>query len=390
MKVLSTSWMMYRFQDEESPELRRDGGSIMIHDICEYIGRKVESYLYLGNECTHGFYDKNIQILDNSKYLPEKRSKDNIEEWQEALKKRFVEILKELKPDYVLVHGGIEFSTNCMNACIENQVPFSYVNHLMQSGNAGYKTNFKLQEWEKSVFNLEGIHVITVGNGMRDKLVLENPQLSSEQIISIPNGIPFVCNNKTNDTRSLNSSKKKRLLCVGSIQPRKNQSQLVKAFCALPKELQNKIEIGIIGNNRTNKEYFEELESEIHNHKLEKSIVYYGELPRDEMDKYYSNSDGLIMPSFSEGLSLVALEMLSYGRPVIMFRDNETAGDIRDNRVAVYAKEHTDEALAIAIEDWYNREWDEQYIKKYVSYYDMERVADDYIRYIKDAIKKEL
>ncbi len=92
------------------------------------------------------------------------------------------------------------------------------------------------------------------------------------------------------------------------------------------------------------------------------------------------------MPSLSEGLSLVATEMLSYGKPVIMFSDNETAGDINDPKVAVLAKDHSDQALADAIVEWYERDWDEKYIKEYSRYYSMERVADDYIAYCRKRI----
>ena len=87
------------------------------------------------------------------------------------------------------------------------------------------------------------------------------------------------------------------------------------------------------------------------------------------------------MSALCEGLSLVALEMLRFGKPVIMFSDNETAEDVNDDKAVVFAKDHSDQALANAIEEWYNRKWDDVYIRNYSDYFSMERVADDYIRY---------
>ena len=106
----------------------------------------------------------------------------------------------------------------------------------------------------------------------------------------------------------------------------------------------------------------------------------------DEMKKVYSVADALIMPSLSEGLSLVALEMLTYGKPVIMFADNETAGDVNDSKVVVLAQDHSDQSLAAAIMEWYDRDWDDTYIKKYSNYYSMERVADEYIEYCNNTL----
>ena len=87
--------------------------------------------------------------------------------------------------------------------------------------------SLSLQEWEKSVFDLEDIHVIAVGNGMYKKIVAENPQLSTKQIISIPNGSPMVSEIQSGNLSMFFKKKynKKILLCVGSIQPRKNQIQ---------------------------------------------------------------------------------------------------------------------------------------------------------------------
>ena len=104
------------------------------------------------------------------------------------------------------------------------------------------------------------------------------------------------------------------------------------------------------------------------------------------MKKYYSIANGLIMPSFAEGLSIAALEMLAYGQPIIMFSDSECVDDLNDANICVLANKRTNADLARAIEEWYFREWDTEYIKNYSQYFSMERVTKDYLEYFEKVI----
>ena len=88
------------------------------------------------------------------------------------------------------------------------------------------------------------------------------------------------------------------------------------------------------------------------------------------------------MPSLIEGLSLVTLEAISYGMPVIMFSDNETAADINDTKATILVDEHSDEALAYGIEKWFAMQWDNDYIREYSKFFTLERVANDYLKII--------
>ena len=112
-----------------------------------------------------------------------------------------------------------------------------------------------------------------------------------------------------------------------------------------------------------------------------------GECDRAEMEKLYTVADGLIFPSLLEGLSLVALEIMTYGKPIIMFSDNETAVDISNPEVVVLAKDHSDQALADAIRKWYETDWNMNTIKEYSHQFSMERVAQNYVSYCEKRIE---
>ncbi len=384
MRVLSVTWNIFTVNNGKK-ELARDGGSLMIHDICEAIGKKVDSFLLLGSFRTSKEKWGNINIIDNSSFLPGERTKANIETWQRGLLNCFRNALEELRPDYVFVHGGGEFSLFVMQECIMRKQPFSFVNHLMASGNAGYVGNELEIQWEKEVYNLPDIHVIAVGEGMRKKILSENKNLKEEQVSAIPNGTFIDGKKKSSSLRKeLEIGEKKVLLCVGSIQPRKNQRQLVKAYCLLDEEIKNDLVVIFCGNKYGNGEYLELLINDIQKAGLEKNLIYVGSYPRAEMNKLYSMADGLVMPSLSEGLSLVAVEMIRFGKPIIMYRDNETAADFDNTRVCLLSPEHDDESLRQTIQEWYQKKWDESYIKEYSSYFSMDRVAEDYIRIAND------
>lgn len=387
MKILSTSWNFFQ-NDTNEWKVAKDGCRIMISQICEYIGKKEESYLFIGSMAIPQMNINGIHILDNREYLPTtKRTKENINEWQVAIKKAFHESLLKIKPDYVLIHDIGDFSMNCMRVCEEIKQPFSYVNHLFVGDRI---ENSREQNWEDEFYSHIDWKTIAVGSGVKKRIIKKYPRIKDNNIQVIPNGTLYNGENVESDINiQYGLSEKKILACVGSLQPRKNQLQLVSAFMQLSAYYRKKIGIIICGKELKNNIIKEELLESVKKNGLEESIYYFGECEKEELKKVYTIAEGLIMPSLSEGLSLVATEILSYGKPIIMFSDNETADDINDNNVAVLAKDHSDKALANAIIEWFKRDWDEDYIKEYSKYYSMERVADDYIRYCREMIERD-
>ena len=121
---------------------------------------------------------------------------------------------------------------------------------------------------------------------------------------------------------------------------------------------------------------------------LQDKLIYVGAVSSDDMKKYYSVADGLVMPSYAEGLSIAALEAISYGLPVIMFSDSECMQELQDEKVVCTAAERSDQCLAEAVVEWYGREWDRQYITDYARYFSLERVAEEYMEYYQDVINE--
>ena len=299
-----------------------------------------------------------------------------------GLNKQFEETLIELKPSIVLVQGGGEFSFNCIEICKRLKQKFALVVHLFQ-GNRGIIPDIETKKWEDNVFLDDDLDVIAVSTEMRKNILNTYPKIKPDKVIAIPNGTPF----KKRDVVSRDIRKefhlkgKKVLLCSGTLHPRKNQVQLVDAFDMLPERIKRNIVILFCGNDSTKMPQKETLEKKIKERGLGESLRYIGTFDRDTMHSLYAAVDGLIMPSLNEGLSLVALEALIYGKPVIMFLDNETAGDVNDPCATVLVGDRSNAALGNGILEWYERDWDEIAIRKYADNFNMENVAEKYVRY---------
>lgn len=383
MKILSMAWAIY---DSRLPEFCNNctGGGLVIKNICEYIGRRQESFLFIGRCKLPEMELGNIHIVGTD-CCPdiEDDSLDANEKRLRTMTLAFGNAVNRIRPDIVNFHGAGVLMQRCIKICEDKNIPYVYTDHLFIEENpafTGYEINIDLQ---KSIYAIPGIHVIAVSSGMKKKILQNFPQIPAENINVIRNGTNF---DATWEEGGLYQEyvleNKKVLLCVGTINYRKNQSQIVKAFQLLPESLQESIKIIFCGRDGINGE----LQESIANAGLQKNLIYAGAMSSKEIKKYYSIADGLIMPSYAEGLSIAALEAIAYGLPVIMFSDSECAEDLADNKVVCFAKERLDVSLAEAIERWYKKEWDKEYIIDYAKRFTMERVADEYIEYYKSIL----
>lgn len=380
MKVLSIIWKVYDdrlegFSDDKN-------GLIVVRDLCEYLGRKIESHLLLGQKYLPGLQLGNIHIVD-SKSIKEKC--DGMSHL-EVMIKAFEKALMEIRPDIVHIHDPGEFCRMCMKICVERRIPYIFTAHSFVGKNQKIT---KMMErdiiWQREIYTTPGINIVAVGNGLVDKIITDYPQLKKEQLRVIQNGTDFKFEMVYSDLKSkLGYEGKKVLICPAKITRLKNQIQVVKAFQLLSKSVSEKVGVIFCGNDRLKGE----LQKEIKVAGLTNSMVYVGALNSMQMHLYYSISDGMILPSVTEGLSIAALESITYGLPLIMFSDIGCARDFNEDNISCLAKERTDQALAEAIEEWAIRDWDRDFIKEFAANFTMERVADEYIACYQDVIKK--
>jgi len=383
MKILFYAWNIY---DEDLPELEvsPNGGSIAIRNIIEYVGRKCEAYLFLGKKKMPAKRLRHINIVNTEKYADyENDALEKNECWLRTMLIAFENTIKELKPDFVNLQGGGELLIRCMEKCIELDIPYAYSIHLYIGLEKQIEGCEECDEIEKKIFNIPNLHITTVGTNMKTNILRDYPNVKENDIEVILNGTDFKYEPENSQLiQEYDLQNKKILLCCGTIIKRKNQLQIVRAFATMEKREREGIVVLFCGKDKMDGT----LQREIEKYGLQENLIYVGTVPNTEMKKYYSIADGYILVSLAEGLSLTMLEAMVYGLPLIMFDDVEGASDLADERVSLFVHGKEDEDVAEAIMKWVNTEWDKEYIQKYAEYFNMERVAEDYISYYENRV----
>lgn len=384
MKILFYAWNIYDENFKELP-VKPNGGSIAIKNICEYVGRKCEVYLFVGKKKLHAQKIGNINIVDTSECEDCNDVEiDENERWLRTMTNAFEKSVLETKPDFINLQGNGELTKRCILKCIEKKWLYAFTDHLyigLQKKVEGYDS---LVEWEKEVYSIPNIKVTAVGTKMMENINRDFPETKGNVEVII-NGTDIVCEEiKSELSERYKIRGKKVLLCIGTIIKRKNQEQVVRAYNLLPESIKKNLVIFFCGVDKLNGA----IQREIERLSLSESLFFLGEVPNSEIKKYYSIADGYILPSVAEGLSLTMLEAITYGIPVMMFDDIEGASDLNNKKVVefIYGKE--DQNVADTIKSWYEKEWDKEYIKEYAKYFMMERAADDYMKYFSMRIRE--
>ncbi len=378
MKILSMAWTIY---DERMKEFSKDytGGGLMIKNICDYIGKYAESYLFIGSRYLQEQRIGNICITGTDYKLNDQET-DTVKDgnYIRNMTEKFSLTVEKIHPDMVHFHGLGELMQQCIRVCINKNVPYVYTEHLYIGMHRKIEKYDRAVEWEKALYSITDLPVIAVSHGVKKRILQDFPQIKESAVHVIPNGTDFVAEKVKSDIlEKYQLQNQKVLLCVGTILVRKNQIQVVEAFMQLPEEIKSNLKVIFCGKDRMEGC----LQEKIVVTGLDKNLIYTGAISNPEMKKYYTIADGPIMPSLAEGLSIAALEAIAYGLPVIMHQDSECADDLNDENVVCFAQGRSSKDLAKAMVRWYQKEWDRESIVRYSKKFTMERVAKDYLDY---------
>ena len=191
MRILSMAWTIY---DSRLPMFSNNytGGGLMIKNICEYIGRLHESYLFIGRYKVPEMIIGNIHIVGTEIYPDIQDDLCNPDDKHiKTMEKAFEAVVDKIKPDIVNFHGIGGLMQRCVEVCINKKIPYVYTDHLFVGGAEiqGYDKNRK---WEKEVYNIPDLKVIAVSSGMKTKILQNYPNFLSKNITVIKNGTDFI------------------------------------------------------------------------------------------------------------------------------------------------------------------------------------------------------
>jgi len=379
MRVLSYAWYIYDSRLKPFNE-NYSGGGLVVRNLCNYIGKYHESYLFLGQVIEPELTVENIKIVKTNYDITQKNVKGNNKKYIDYMTDIFEKAIKKIKPDIINFHDYGDLAESIVkNVCFKLKIPYVITCHLYEAKNAEYGGYEDAREASKKLLELPNIKIITVSNGMKRKILEDCKDYDEKRLVPILNGTDFKADRRNNTLKKeVGIDNRKILLCAGSIGDRKNQIQLLRVF-EQDASLREKVCVIFCGKMAVRSTY--NIIDEIEKADLTDCMLYVGALQNEEMKDYYSMADALIMPSYAEGLSISALEALAYGLPVIMYADSECADDLNDQRVTCFADSHSDASMGKAIHEWYEKSWDSEYIKNYSKRFTMEEMAKNYLEF---------
>ncbi len=134
------------------------------------------------------------------------------------------------------------------------------------------------------------------------------------------------------------------VLAVGTLEPRKNHSGLIKAFYQAHQKKNGPAMLAIAGGQGWLYEETQRLVSELH---LEKKVRFLGRVSDHELVTLYSMADVFAFPSFFEGFGIPPIEAMACGTPIITSSTSSLPEVVGD--AALLVDPHDTDALAQAI-----------------------------------------
>jgi alpha-1,3-rhamnosyl/mannosyltransferase len=104
------------------------------------------------------------------------------------------------------------------------------------------------------------------------------------------------------------------LLCLGTIEPRKNVLTLLRAYCSLPGPVRADYPLVLVGGWGWNAA---DVAGYLEGEARHRGVLHRGYLPDEHLSAVYNGARALAFPSFYEGFGLPPLEMMACGGAVL-------------------------------------------------------------------------
>ena len=191
--------------------------------------------------------------------------------------------------------------------------------------------------------NVAKSDMIITGSYFTKEEILARLDFKEEQIKVIYHGLNHSLFKIYDDTRLAFEIPKQFILCVGSIEPRKNLLGLLKAYNLLDKAFKSKYKLVLVGfKGWENSEVMELIKQD------DEHIHYLGYISDEELAKVYNRASCFVYPSFYEGFGLPPLEAMACATPVVT-SDISSIPEVCQDAV-VYCDPHDAEDIKEKIE----------------------------------------
>lgn len=240
--------------------------------------------------------------------------------------------LENFSPDIIHVHdpGPVAFLLQIWAK--ENNVPFIYTSHVLPTKTSDFGTKELSKYIGKLLDSMVLKKYLQVFFKNCDGVIALNNSAKKDiskfgyfgRVFVIPNGRNLKSYNQYKFANL--STKTKKLIFIGYLSRRKNQKFLLDVMGYLP----NNFKLILVGKALEGG-YLQELKSYVQDKGL-KNVVFAGEVDHQKIPRYLKESHVFVSASKMEVQSLVVLEALAAGKPVIGL-SNETIDEFIDKDV---------------------------------------------------------
>ena len=179
------------------------------------------------------------------------------------------------------------------------------------------------------------------------------------------------------------------ILYVGSVIPHRNVDILIKSLKIVKNEIEN-VKLVIVGKTKDRK-YYKSLMNLIETEDLQKSVIFTGVVPWEDLPKYYAVCNVFATGSQWEGF--LRAEAFAMEKPMVAFDVTANAETIQDGKTGLLVKKKSPEAFALALikllsDDKLSREMGRNGYKWAKENLDFDVIAKNFARFIENKIER--
>ncbi|MFC2169736.1 glycosyltransferase [Acidobacteriota bacterium] len=193
--------------------------------------------------------------------------------------------------------------------------------------------------------------------------------------------------------------KEQILLYVGRIEPVKGLNTIIETLAFLKHNnasLYSRLKLVVIGGGRKNidlvenKEYVRLL-NDINEKGIDDKVLFLGSKKQEELKKYYSAADALIVPSLYESFGLVVVEALACGCPVLVSQVGKMKTIVKEGKNGYSFSPKNPAALSSCLENFFSQKrrlWTKDNIRQdIVKRFSWEKTASQTFKIFSELVK---
>lgn len=382
------------------------GFGYMVHDIAEYIAKTQEVDLFSATTFTPSFVLDGFNVIGRSWFLFIKNIRlANIIDGIKFILKYKRSLIEQLRTlylfmsigqiesimynyDIVHIHGCSELTDAVIGACRRKNKPFLVTLHGLNSFSVSIRQNKAMKQYERDFLRIAAINhypISFISSGNLN-MAIEAVGIDVDSFHLVCNGCDVTQHDAKINVREMYGLSDSDFVFafIGNISYNKNQLQVAKSWCLLPKDLRSKCKVLFVGKYKNEDDIVKYIEEK----NLQNNLILCGMQPKDMIPSYLQACDATILTSITEGFGLSIIEGFVYGKPNVTFQDLPAIPDLYCKEAMVLCKDRFERALAEAMINCINLKFDKNIIINHAKKFSYEVMAYKYVNLLKSICSK--